>query len=390
LSQGILAIRSLDISQASPFLERAWCKISAENPTAKLWVAGQPKDVSLPSYAQSRRWLLPDDARSSRATTVISWSIPNERTLEEAALFSGQQMVPGPLLAVYALADKRATKDLFARFGLPTPSSVVLDRGFTQGELIRPEFRVILEQQLASSLHYPIIMKPLWDCMGHGALVVRCPSQLNAAIQEVEGGRDLLIEEFIEGQAGSIEIFGEPGNYHFQPPCWTGSSSNGILSGFDALRISHPNLFFEVLTDSIYEAIAAMLSELSFRGACCVDFVTDGVDLFMLEVNPRVSGASCLSAAASGIDAYEATYRIARRQWSERLEQETAGGAAIQAGGDWVAFLKKVIDDAAQPIEWYRDGEINVDGITSPSAIVGGTAAVIEHLAERLKLMPPW
>lgn len=110
----------------------------------------------------------------------------------------------------------------------------------------------------------------------------------------------------------------------------------------------------------------------------------------MLEINPRVSGASCLSAAASGIDAFEASYRIAASQWHRRPHRLPRDRASIQAGGEWAARLTRQIDEDRVELDWYRDRDIVVDGETSRSVIVGGAPDVVRSIAERLGVSAPF
>lgn len=384
-----IAIRSLDLAQASPFLEDAWDRMLADDPKSELWISDQPPHATIPDRARKTERLLGEAHETHTGGLAVSWSIPNERTLEESTLFENGTMVPGPLSAVYALADKRAAKSLFQRFDLPTPRGTVLDRGFSEGGLLHPSFRRRLEQQLVEPLRYPLIVKPLWDCMGHGVTIIDDPSQFKEAIGS-SSDRDLLVEEFLDGHAGSIEILGEPEDYQFQPPCWTGSSSSGISQGFDSLRVAHPRLFSRVLTKAFRESLSNLLSAIGYRGACCVDFVVDGGRILVLEINPRVSGASCLSAAASGIDAFEASYRIAASQWHRRPHRLPRDRASIQAGGEWAARLARQIDEDRVELDWYRDRDIVVDGETSRSVIVGGAPDVVRLIAERLGVNAPF
>jgi biotin carboxylase len=320
---------------------------------------------------------------------VVSWSVPNERTLEDLSLAGTDAVaVPGPLSAVYALADKRAAKSLFCRFGIPTPNGVVLDRGFIAGGLVGPSFRDRLEGRLSEGLRYPLIVKPLWDCLGHGASIANSAVDLRQALGDCPV-RDLLVEEFIEGHSGSLEIVGEPGDYFFRPVCWTGSGAGGVGGAFEAIRVAHRGLFTGELSAHLLDALTRLLGVLGFRGACCVDFVISDGKVYALEINPRVSGVSCLSAAASGVNSFEAVYRVAKGQWAGCTF--TGGdGAAVQAGGAWADKLEHAVHQLNDHVDLYRDTTITVDGFESRSIIVGGSPESIEALLEALRIVAPW
>jgi biotin carboxylase len=206
--------------------------------------------------------------------------------------------------------------------------------------------------------------------------------------------RDVLVERFIDGDAGSVEIIGEPGHYVFQHPCWMGPTERSIADTFNTIRVSHPGLFSDVLNGELRHNISRLLGSLRFRGACCVDFVATGQALKVLEINPRVSGVSCLSAAASGLNAFEATYLISTSRWAH--QSSSAGlsqGAAVQAGGREADKILAALTTVRHSIHIYRNNEIVVDGERSRSVIIGGRAHDIElflvDLGVRLPLASP-
>lgn len=116
----VLCIRSLDISQASPFLEMAWETIKSKHSDSRLLLKDQPHSSS-PMRPDAAIDDAQSELQSASVSHVISWSIPNERTIEDITLLEGVSAVPGPINAVYKLSDKRATKMLFEQFALPTP-----------------------------------------------------------------------------------------------------------------------------------------------------------------------------------------------------------------------------------------------------------------------------
>lgn len=371
-----LCIRSLDISQASPFIEMAWERIKAESPSSRFMLLDQPEG-SAPSLADNSKWRQSDELQPVMDyQSVISWSIPNERTLEDITKFPEMHTTPGPLRAVYKLSDKRATKMLFEKFGLPTPCWEILDRGFTRGELLRESVKDNLEHCLLSTIPFPLVIKPLWDCMGHGVEILSDRQALTAHLAE-DNEKSVLVEEFIDGELGCIEILGTPGHYYFQPPCLTGHSRNGVTSNFDTVRVSHPDLFRKLLTPEVKNSLMDLLNHLRFQGACCVDFIATPENLYFLEINPRISGISCLSSAASGVNSFEATYLISAKKWSEQALPDGCSNAAVQIGGAFADKYLPLLREQEPSLSIYRDNMISVDGHPSHSIIAGGGCSLI-------------
>jgi len=234
-------------------------------------------------------------------------------------------------------------------------------------------------------IELPVVVKPNWDCMAHGVSVVRQLTDLDAALME-DSGRSLLVERFIDGETGSVEIIGEPGKFFFQYPCWTGSASRPTLDTFDTLRVCGEDLFPAVRADPWKSRISTILSEIGFRGACCVDFVSDGNDVFVLEINPRISEISCLSAAASGVNAFREVFEVATGHWSERFLRLAEGNRqwAIQAGGLQAERLEAERHRLSGGVRVKRAGWITVDGARSRSLICSGDRRSMEELCGKV------
>ncbi len=382
-SSALLCIRSLDVIQASPFLEMAWKKIKITNRDSFLLLKDQPKNFK-PLISDALYEDIDNNVFSQkRIKKVISWSIPNERTIEDITLLKDVETVPGPVTAIYKLADKRATKTLFEQFSLPTPKWEILDREFTQGHLLKEPFGNKLEIELISHIPFPVISKPLWDCMGHGIEIISNEFELIKNLNSNDQ-KNILVESFIDGYLGCIEIIGTPDNYFIQPPCFTGKTSNGVRSNFDTVRISHPEFFKGQLNHEIKMRLCNLLTYLDYSGACCVDFIVKDDNIFFLEINPRISGISCLSSAASGINSFEALYLISSGEWNKNLvASNISNNSALQIGGRLADEIAPELFDKKDLII-YRDEVIHVDGNPSRNIIVAGNHNMIKNIFKSL------
>lgn len=266
---------------------------------------------------------------------------------------------------------------------MPTPPWVVLDREFTRGPLLDPARAKDLERLLVRGVGLPAVVKPVWDCMGHGITVASDVGEVPAALEHRFG--TVLVEQFVDGEAGSIEVLGTPGRYVFGHPAWTGAAVEGLVGDFDRVRVSHPGLFGAVLDEALRARLATALSAIGFSGACCVDFVVREGRLWVLEINPRISGISVLSSAATGVNSFEAVYRIAMGEWDEHAAAP-AQGAAIQAGGESADRLARL---AGPDVAVLRDRTIVVDGAESRSVVVSGALTQVEALLGEMDVRPP-
>ncbi|APU38587.1 hypothetical protein BSL84_01165 [Streptomyces sp. TN58] len=391
----IAFLRSVGIRRADPLIQQAVRSLAAEGIEAGLFhTSGSPGDEDFPGHRQR---LDPDITPRRLAGVVAAWgadaavsiSLPCENALRDAAAAAhleacGIPTVVTPLASTMLLVDKWETKQLCRRAGLDVPDGVRADCGLLAGRgLPVPGYRDALRAE-AARIGYPLMAKPVWDSTSVGIRTLRTPAELDAWLAGPPEA-SAVVEEVVEGDLCSVDIVGRPGAYRVLPLCWTGRAGAEPVFTFADLRWCGPRPEADAAFADVARTLAALCGELGVHGSVNVDMVHTGGRFVVLEVNPRVGGATTLSCAASDTNTYATLARMARglppaagpvqrTGWAlEFLVEEGVGPAATHG-------LRKI----ATVVTAH---ELVIDGVSRGDIVVltlreGEEAAVVKGLAD--------
>ncbi|MFF3648320.1 acetyl-CoA carboxylase biotin carboxylase subunit family protein [Streptomyces sp. NPDC002181] len=392
----IAFLRSVGIRRADPYVQRAVRALAAEGIEAGLFhTSGAAGDEDFPGH---RRRLdrgvtpreLADAVAAWGADAAVSISLPCENALRDAAAKAfldaeGIPTVMTPLAATMLLVDKWETKQLCERAGLPVPEGFRVDSDPLSGRgLPVPGYRDALRLR-AGRIGYPLMAKPLWDSTSTGIRTVRGPADLDAYLDTyLDTSLDTsltpgpqavsaVVEQVVEGDLCSVDIVGRPGSYRVLPLCWTGRAGAEPVFTFADLRWCGPREEADAAFGEVAGTLVDLCGSLGVYGSVNVDMVYTGGRFVVLEVNPRIGGATTLSCAASGTNTFTSLARMARGL-------PVPGGTARRTG--WaIEFLATDGIPAAVVAELRR----NVRVVTAHELVIDGAShgdIVVITLAE--------
>ncbi|MEV6580901.1 ATP-grasp domain-containing protein [Streptomyces sp. NPDC051582] len=388
----IAFLRSVAIRRADPYIQQAVRALAAEGIEAGLFhTGGAAGDEDFPGH---RRRLdrgvtpreLADAVADWGADAAVSISLPCENAVRDAAAKAfldaeGIPTVMTPLAATMLLVDKWETKRLCERAGLPVPEGFRVDSDLLSGRgLAVPGYRDALRVQ-AGRIGYPLMAKPVWDSTSMGIRTVRSPTDLDAYLDTyldtsfTPGPQAVsaVVEQVVEGDLCSVDIVGRPGSYQVLPLCWTGRAGAEPVFTFAGLRWCGPREETDAAFGEVARALVDLCGSLGVYGSVNVDMVHTGGRFVVLEVNPRIGGATTLSCAASGTNTFTSLARMARGL-------SVPGGRARRAG--WaIEFLDP--DGIAAPV--VAELRRNVRVVTAHELVIDGASRgdiVVITLAE--------
>ncbi|MYT25212.1 ATP-grasp domain-containing protein, partial [Streptomyces sp. SID7760] len=332
------------IRRADPYVQQAVRALAAEGIEAGLFhTSGAAGAGDFPGH---RRRLdrgvtpreLADAVAAWGADAAVSISLPCENALRDAAAKAfldaeGIPTVMTPLAATMLLVDKWETKQLCERAGLAVPEGFRVDSDLLSGRgLAVPGYRDALRLR-AARLGYPLMAKPVWDSTSAGIRSMRGPADLDAYLDgyldtpldaspdtsldtssAAPGPRAVsaVVEQVVEGDLCSVDIVGRPGSYQVLPLCWTGRAGAEPVFTFAGLRWCGPREEEDAAFAAVARTLVDLCGSLGVYGSVNVDMVYSGGRFVVLEVNPRIGGATTLSCAASGTNTFASLARMAR------------------------------------------------------------------------------
>lgn len=326
----IALIRSVDIKQASPTLNNIKKFILENNITVKVFFTDGECDKSLfpgefeKVSSQITSYELAEKIAEWKADAVITISLPDDNSLRDACVSVilekefGIPMISHPLNSTATLCNKWETNLFLKKLGYPVPRAFLIS-----GDLLNKrgiEYGSYRDYMLSilNNFNFPVIVKPLWDSMSTGIVIINSLEELNLWLSSNQPLYDLSVEEFIDGELFGIEVLGMDGNYICQPLIKKCTGNNESLIPFDHLRFG-PILEKDYNIDSLKQMVVDISRSLDLKGSAEFELIYSNNQFYIIEINPRVSGMTNLSSAISGNNAYELLLRMAMESWNGAL-----------------------------------------------------------------------
>src|SRR4249920_2113517 len=244
----------------------------------------------------------------------------------EACAAAGLVFV-GPTAAMMtAMGSKSGSKELMEKAGVPLVPGY---HGEAQDEAILA--------QAADKIGFPVLVKASAGGGGRGMRVVNSAGELSAAIVSAKreakaafGDDRMLIEKFVENPRHiEVQIIGD--------------SHGNLLSLFErecTLQRRHQKVIEEapsptldaIRREAVCAAARKAAAAVDYVGAGTIEFVSNGEDVFFIEMNTRLQVEHPVTELITGIDLVEWQLRVA---FGEKLpltqDQIVLNGHAIEA-----------------------------------------------------------
>ncbi|MDR6903560.1 ATP-grasp domain-containing protein [Rhizobium miluonense] len=323
----IALLRSVEVQQAHPYLASIAASFKSSNVSAKLYYTDG--DCSEDDFPGAIEKLAPDVTPEAIVDRLLSWgaegvislSIPDENTMRDAVvktklLKHGIPTITHPLPTAYLLSNKWETKQAIRRHGLATPDGVLLDGDLlNRRNLPVPAYQDFVRSK-CDEIGFPLLTKPLWDCLGNGIRYLTDSTAVEAYLNSPYNG-NVVLEQCVIGQLCSVEIVGRDGNYIIQPLIWKGLTAPELSFPFTQVRHTARIPAAEHDFVPVSDELRTFCIELNIEGVVEVEMIYANNLFYIIEINPRVSGSTTLSIAASHFNTFDALAHMALGKWPE-------------------------------------------------------------------------
>lgn len=392
--QKIAFLRSVEIRRADPYIQRCVRELDRLGVESCLFHTHGTADEG--DFPGARRRLDPAVSPAELARVVAEWgadaavsiSLPCENALRDATVKAllearGIPTVMTPLPSTLALCDKWETKQLLVRAGLDTPRGVRADSDLLAGRGVPVPAYADALRASAAAIGFPLLSKPLWDSTSMGIRALPDAAALDAYLADPPRV-SAVIEECVSGALCSVDIVGEPGAYRVLPVCWTGTAGAEPVFTFADLRWCGPRPEADADFAPVAAGLTALCEELGVQGSVNVDMIYTGSRYVVLEINPRIGGATTLSCAASDTNTFDALAGMARGRYD---------AGPVRRTGWAVEFLspellpRSVRTDLMARLKVVTAHELVIDGTSHGEIVVftlaeGDERHTVKHLEE--------
>lgn len=148
-------------------------------------------------------------------------------------------------------------------------------------------------------LGYPILIRPSFVIGGKGMEIIRCQKEFKAYLQKKNIPYPILVDKFYQGIEAEFDLAAD-GNHICVPAIMEHIEKTGIHSG-DSMSILPPK---NLSNDAQKKMIAygkAIVQKLQYKGLMNIQFIINGDEVFVLEVNPRASRTIPIVSKVTGI-----------------------------------------------------------------------------------------
>ncbi|WP_031165480.1 ATP-grasp domain-containing protein [Streptomyces durhamensis] len=324
--QRIAFLRSVDIQRADPYIHGIAPALAQLGAEARLFhTHGDCGPELFPGTSERLDpAATPDEfvarVRAWGADAAVAISLPDENALRDAVVKTklealGIRTVMTPLAATRVLCDKWETKRALEAHGITTPPAVLVDSDLLNDRALPVPAYPDTVRLAAQDLGYPLMAKPLWDSTSMGIEFIPDPAALDRHLAARPAAHAVL-EKCVSGRLCSVDIVGAGGHYTVMPLIWTGTAGGPPAFTFEDLRYVDPTR--DDGFGPTAQRLVDLCTALGVEGSVNVDMIhADGV-YHVLEINPRIGGATTLSIAASGLNTYAALLDILGGAWPTR------------------------------------------------------------------------
>lgn len=303
----------------------------------------------------------------------VSISIPDENVVRDAVLAKRQRGLGRSVLApavdtALCLSSKWETKHFLHRYEIPTPRGFYVDGDLLAGRAsVRMDYDEALSE-VAHDLSFPLIIKPIWDCLGNGMLSIDSPEDFKGWLRSGGMGVNCIVEEFVDGILCSVECISDGRRAIFQPIVWKGPTGAADSFAFEQVRWAHSSVTLDELDSELASKIRDMVLTSGLIGAYEFEFIRDLSSFTCIEVNPRVSGSTAMSIAASDVNTFVELCKIALGEWAPHEAPRDIALTALQFPLLPGESAREALQSSAATV--LRVSDFEVEGIKYPSALI--------------------
>ncbi len=234
-----------------------------------------------------------------------------------------------PLSAIREAEDREAFKRVLVKLGEPVPES-------------RTVTSVDGAQEFASSIGFPLVVRPAYTLGGTGGGIAQSPLELEAIVREGLAAspiRQVLIERCLTGwKEIEYEVMRDANDTCIAVCHMENIDPMGVHTG-DSIVVAPCQTLSDRQVQMLRSAALRIIRALRIEGGCNVQFAIDPASdaYFVIEVNPRVSRSSALASKATGYPIARVAAKIAAGKLLHEIPNAVTGktSAAFEPALDY-------------------------------------------------------
>ena len=197
--------------------------------------------------------------------------------LTEALMKMGVPILGTAAEDVDAAEDRERFDEILEQCGIPRPKGQTV---FTAEEA----------KKAANELGYPVLVRPSYVLGGQGMLIAICDEDIDefiGIINQIAQEHPILVDKYIMGKEIEVDAICD-GTDILIPGIMEHIERTGIHSG-DSISVYPAQSITEGNKKTLVEYTEKLARALHVKGMINIQFIVDGEDVYIIEVNPRSS-----------------------------------------------------------------------------------------------------
>ncbi len=142
-------------------------------------------------------------------------------------------------------------------------------------------------REAAERIGYPVLIRPSFVIGGKGMHIIRSSSELSSFLEKQEITYPVLCDQFLHAAEAELDLAADGDNI-LVPVIMEHIEKTGVHSG-DSLSVLPAQSVSGTAKKKMFEYGKKIVKDLAYKGLMNIQYIVDGEEVYLLEVNPRAS-----------------------------------------------------------------------------------------------------
>lgn len=154
-------------------------------------------------------------------------------------------------------------------------------------------------QPAAEKLSFPVLLRPSYVIGGRGMIVLHDQAELDAWLAGADKAFPVLVDHFVTGKEAEADILTDGDNV-WVSAIFEHLEGTGVHSG-DSIASTPPVTLTDAQQQKLIDTAKHIARQLDYTGLFNIQFVYEGDQLFVMEINPRASRTAPISSKVTDV-----------------------------------------------------------------------------------------
>ena len=174
-----------------------------------------------------------------------------------------------------------------------------------QGDMANDQEQI---ETLVNHFGFPVLIRPSYVIGGKGMEIINNEAELTSYLQNSDIPYPVLVDQFMQASEAELDLAADGKNICI-PAIMEHIEKTGVHSG-DSLSILPAQTLTEVAKEKMKEYAKKIVQKLEYKGLMNIQYIVDGDNVYLLEVNPRASRTVPIVSKVTGVPLVQIATKI--------------------------------------------------------------------------------